>query len=113
MHTFPTGTTLGAGQSIVVFGSASGIPAGTPNAVASSTGTLSLNNTGDTVTVKTSSAKSATTIDTYTYASSLAGTDGVSMNRSPDASATGSFVLHTNISSLSSSPGERANGTAF
>jgi hypothetical protein len=108
-HTFPTGTTLGAGKAIVVFASASGIPAGTPNAVASSTGSLSLNNGGDTVTVK----NGATTIDTYTYASALAAQDGVSMNRSPDASATGGFVLHTSLSSLSASPGERVNGAAF
>ncbi len=113
VHTFAAGTTLGAGKAIVVFGSASGIPGGTPNAVASSTGSLSLNNTGDTVTVKTSSAKNATTINSYTYASSLAAQDGVSMNRSPDASATGGFVLHTSLSSLSASPGERVNGAAF
>lgn len=108
-HTFASGTTLAAGQAIVVFGAASGIPSGTPNAVASSTGGLSLNNTGDTVTVK----NGTTTIDTYTYASGLASVDGVSMNRSPDASATGGFVLHTSISTLSGSPGKRANGSAF
>ncbi len=45
--------------------------------------------------------------------SSLAGTDGVSMNRNPDTSATGGFVLHTSLSTLSSSAGKRANGTAF
>ena len=112
-HTFAAGTVLGVGKSIVVFGGASGIPGGTPNAVAASTGTLSLNNTTDRVTVKTSSAKNATTIDSYSYASALASTDGVSMNRSPDASAAGDFVLHTSLSSLSASPGERVNGTAF
>ncbi len=41
-----------------------------------------------------------TTINSFTYSSSLAGTDGVSMNRSPDASATGTFVLHTTVSTL-------------
>ncbi|MFL5351461.1 lamin tail domain-containing protein [Archangium sp.] len=108
-HTFPTGTVLGVGKAIAVFGGSTGIPAGTPNAVVASTGTLSLNNTGDTVTVK----NGATTINAYTYASSLAAQDGVSMNRSPDASATGGFVLHTTLSSLSASPGERVNGNAF
>jgi hypothetical protein len=112
-HTFATGTTLGAGKSIVVFGAASGIPSGTPNALGSSTGSLGLNNTGDTVMVKTSSAKTATTIDAYTYGSSLASTDGVSMNRNPDTSATAGFVLHTSLSTRSSSPGARVNGTAF
>lgn len=109
-HTFAAGTMLGAGKAIVVFGGASAIPAGLTNAVASSTKTLSLNNGGDTVTVKDTSGAN---IDTYTYASSLASVDGVSMNRSPDASATGTFVLHTSLSSLSASAGVRVNGSSF
>ena len=114
-HTFPAGTVLGGGKAVVVFASAGGIPQGTPNAVASSTGSLSLNNGGDTVTVKTSSATTAATIDTFTYGSPLTNQDGVSMNRSPDASATGTFVLHnTNtLSTLSASPGTRVSGAAF
>ncbi|PTL84385.1 lamin tail domain-containing protein [Vitiosangium sp. GDMCC 1.1324] len=108
-HTFPSGTVLGAGQSIVVFGGAAGIPTGTPNAVVASTNTLSLNNTGDTVTLK----NGATTIDSFTYTSALAAQDGVSMNRSPDMSTTGGFVLHNTLSSLSASPGRRVNGTSF
>ncbi|HYI00130.1 lamin tail domain-containing protein, partial [Hyalangium sp.] len=108
-HTFATGTTLGAGKAIVVFAGASGIPGGTPNAVTASTGGLSLLNSSATVAVKNGS----TTINSFSYTSSLSGTDGVSMNRSPDASATGTFVLHTSLSSLSASPGERANGSAF
>src|SRR5262249_33910443 len=109
-HTFAGGTTLAAGRAIVVFGGASAIPPGLSNAVAASTGALSLNNSGDTVTVKDATGA---TIDSFTYTSSLAGTDGVSMNRNPDATATGTFVLHTGISSLSSSPGKRANGQDF
>ncbi|HZH75577.1 MAG TPA: lamin tail domain-containing protein, partial [Archangium sp.] len=109
-HTFASGTTLAAGKARVVFGGAAGIPAGLTNAVAASTGTLGLGNSGDTVTLKNSAGS---TIATYTYPSSLASTDGVSMNRSPDTSATGSFVLHTSVSTLSSSGGTRANGTAF
>ena len=109
-HTFATGTVLGAGKAIVVFGAASGIPAGTPNAVGASTGSLVLGNSGDTVTVKNAGS---TNVTSYTVPSSLCGTDGVSANRSPDASATGSFVLHTSVSTLGSSPGTRANGTAF
>ena len=77
--------------------------------MAASTGSLSLGNSGATVTVK----NGTTTIDSFTYSSSLSGTDGVSMNRSPDASATGTFVLHTTLSPLSSSGGKRVNGTAF
>lgn len=109
-HTFASGTTLAAGKALVVFGGAAGIPTELTNAVAASTGTLALGNSGDTVTVKSSAG---TTITSYTYPSSLSGTDGVSMNRSPDTSATGSFVLHTSLSSLASSGGKRADGTSF
>ncbi|MBZ4421687.1 lamin tail domain-containing protein [Myxococcus sp. RHSTA-1-4] len=109
-HTFAAGTTLAAGKAVVVFGGASAIPAGLTNAVAASTGSLGLANGGDSVTVKNAAG---TAVDTYTYASSLAGTDGVSMNRSPDASATGTFALHTTLSSLTSSAGQRVNGSAF
>ncbi|MFE8604883.1 lamin tail domain-containing protein [Archangium violaceum] len=112
-HTFAAGTVLSAGQAIVVFGGATGIPSGTPNAVVASTGTLSLNNSSDTVRVKTSTAQGAATIDSFSYTSSLASQDGVSMNRGPDASATGGFVLHTSLSTRSASPGLRVNGTAF
>ncbi|WP_375757070.1 lamin tail domain-containing protein [Corallococcus exercitus] len=109
-HTFASGTSVAAGKAVVVFGGASGIPSGTTGAVAASTGTLGLGNSGDTVTLKNSAG---TAVDTATFASSLAGTDGVSANRSPDASSTGGFVLHTGVSSLGSSPGKRASGTAF
>ncbi|HEY0193801.1 MAG TPA: lamin tail domain-containing protein [Kofleriaceae bacterium] len=108
-HTFASGTSLAPGKAIVVFGGASAIPAGLTNAVAASTGTLSLGNSGDTVKL----ANGGTTVDSFTYTSTLAGTDGVSMNRSPDATATGSFVLHTTLSASPSSPGKRATGAAF
>ncbi|WP_304504099.1 lamin tail domain-containing protein [Corallococcus sp. EGB] len=109
-HTFASGTTVAAGKAVVVFGGASGIPAGTPGAVAASTGQLNLGNSGDTVTVKNSAG---TVVDTATFGSSLASTDGVSANRSPDGSSSGTFVLHTGVSSLMSSPGTRASGAAF
>jgi hypothetical protein len=108
-HTFAAGTSLAAGKAIVVYAGAAAIPAGLTNAVASSTGALSLANGGDSVILK----NGTTTIDSFAYSSTLAGTDGVSMNRSPDTSATGSFVLHTTLSTLTSSPGKRVNGTAF
>lgn len=88
-HTFPSGTTLAPGARIVVTGA---------NA---STGTLGLSNSGDSVIVANSSG---TTVDSFTYTSTLSGTDGVSMNRSPDGS-TGSFVLHTTLSTRLASPG--------
>ncbi|HET7233842.1 MAG TPA: lamin tail domain-containing protein [Longimicrobium sp.] len=109
-HTFAAGTSLAPGKAIVVFGGSSGIPAGLTNGVAASTGTLSLANGGDSVILKDAGAVVKTS---YSYSSTLAGTDGVSMNRSPDASGSGSFVLHTTLSSLQSSAGKRVDGTAF
>lgn len=109
-HTFAAGTTLGAGQAVVVFGGASAIPPGLSGAVAASTGALGLGNSGDTVTLKDGGGAS---VDSVTYASTLSSTDGVSMNRSPDAGEGASFALHTTLSSSSSSPGTRVDGGAF
>ncbi len=109
-HTFASGTSLAGGRAIVVFASASAIPGGLTNAVAASTGSLGLNNSGDLVALKNASRK---TVTSYSYPGSLAGVDGVSMNRNPDASASGTFVLHTSISTRSTSPGTRASGSAF
>ncbi|WP_245767871.1 carboxypeptidase regulatory-like domain-containing protein [Stigmatella erecta] len=111
-HTFASGTVLAPGKAVVVFGAASGMPpcSCTSNAVAATTGGLSLGNTSDTVTVKNAAG---TVIDTFTYSSALAAADGVSMNRSPDAQPGGSFVLHNAISSLAASAGKRANGSSF
>jgi protocatechuate 3,4-dioxygenase beta subunit len=109
-HTFASGTVLAPGKALVVFGAASGVPAGLSNAVGASTGSLSLANTTDTVTVRNAAGAS---IDTITYSSSLASADGVSMNRSPDATAGAGFVLHNTLSPLAASAGKRVNGTAF
>ncbi|WPB76836.1 lamin tail domain-containing protein [Archangium violaceum] len=109
-HTFASGTSLAAGKAITVFGAAAGIPSGVTNAVGASTSMLNLSNSGDTVTLKNASG---TTVDSTTYSSSLAGTDGVSMNRSPDVTSGATFVLHTTLSSSTTSPGKRANGTAY
>jgi endonuclease/exonuclease/phosphatase family metal-dependent hydrolase len=109
-HSFPTGTSLAAGKAIVVFAGASGIPAGLTNAVTASTGSLSLANSGDTVTLEDATGA---VVDSYTYTSTLGSVDGVSMNRNPDATAGAGFVLHTSISTLSSSPGKHADGSAF
>jgi len=108
-HVFAAGTVLRAGRALVVFGGAAGIPAGLGNAIAASTGSLNLGNSGDTVTL----ANPAGTVDSVTYTAALAGTDGVSMNRSPDGSSAGTFVLHTAVSSAMRSPGTRASGAAF
>jgi hypothetical protein len=109
-HTFAAGTMLNPGKSIVVFAGASAIPAGLSNAVPASSGQLNLGNGGDTVTVRDSGG---TVRSSFTYTSGQAGTDGVSINRNPDGSAAGTFVLHTNISSAPSSPGVRASGAPW
>jgi endonuclease/exonuclease/phosphatase family metal-dependent hydrolase len=109
-HTFASGTALGAGRAIAVFGGASGIPVGVTNAVAASTGTLSLSNSTETVTVRNAAG---VTVATATFGSALTGTDGVSANRNPDGSGSAAFSLHTAVSSLASSPGTRAGGAAF
>jgi hypothetical protein len=101
---------LNPGKAIVVFGGASAIPAGLSNAVAASSGVLSLNNTSDTVTVRDGAGAVK---NSFAYTSALAGTDGVSMNRNPDGTASGTFVLHTSISSAQSSAGVRASGAPW
>jgi endonuclease/exonuclease/phosphatase family metal-dependent hydrolase len=109
-HTFAAGTTLNPGKAVVVFGAASAIPAGLSNAVAASTGTLSLNNSSDSVVLRDSGGGVR---NSFSYPSSLASTDGVSMNRNPDGTAAGTFVLHTSISTATRSPGVRASGAAW
>ena len=97
-HTFAS-TVLRAGHALVVTGA---------NA---STGSLSLSNSGDTVTLRDASGAS---IDTVTYTSTLAAVDGVSFNRKPDGDPQATaYVLHTDLSTASSSPGKRADGTDF
>jgi hypothetical protein len=109
-HVFPAGATLAPGAAVVVFASASSIPPGLTNASAASTGTLSLANSGDTVILKDGSGA---VVNSFTYASSLASTDGVSMNRNLDGDPTGTFVLHTAVSAALSSPGKQVTGASF
>jgi hypothetical protein len=101
-HVFPSGTRLGARRAIVIYGN--NAPAGF---VSASTRSLSLSNGGDTVTLRNGSA----VISQVSFTSSLSGTDGVSMTRSTDADPAASFILHG--SGRTSSPGTRADGTAF
>ncbi|MFE9204877.1 lamin tail domain-containing protein [Micromonospora sp. NPDC007230] len=108
-HTFAAGTTLQPGKAITVFGAGSAIPGGIA-AVAASTGGLNLSNSGDQVILRNSAGA---TVQSMSYSSSQADSDGVSINRSPDGSATGGWVKHNTISSLSRSPGQRANGTVY
>jgi Lamin Tail Domain len=68
-HVFGTGTTLGLGERLADFDNADGIAPGAGRSVASSTGGLSLNNTGDALTLRDASGA---TVDSFTYAASLA-----------------------------------------
>ncbi|MFC7503143.1 lamin tail domain-containing protein, partial [Nocardioides sp. GCM10030258] len=103
-HTFAAGTTLQPGKAITVFGGASSIPGGIV-AVPASTGGLNLANGGDSVSLRDSGGA---TIQSMTYTPSQASSDGVSINRSPDGSTSGTWVQHNTISTLTRSPGQRA-----
>jgi endonuclease/exonuclease/phosphatase family metal-dependent hydrolase len=96
-HVFAAGTVLGGHAALVVYGRTA------------STGSLSLTNSGDTITL----ASPDGTVDRVSYTSKLAAVDAVSMNRKPDGDPAGSFVLHTTLSSALSSPGTRVDGSSF
>jgi len=104
-HTFPTEAFIPAGGAVVIFDG--GEHGDVPGAVVASSGLLSLNNSGDTLTLV---APGDVTVSTVTWTDS---TEGVSFNRSPDGAADGEIVLHTELSSLPTSPGLRADGTTW
>ncbi len=109
-HTFPAATNLAAGQSMVVFGG--GTPTGGfAGAIVqtASSGLLSLNNSGDTVTLKDGSSN---VVAEYTYGSEA--NDDQSISRDPDL--TGSFTKHSEIAAAAGalfSPGTKVDGSAF
>ena len=107
-HVFASGTQLGGGKAVVVFGGAAAVPVGQANAVAASGGLLGLGNTSDSVRLR---RPDSSLVDQFDYASTV---PGVSANRSPDATPDASFVPHDALpAGLPSSPGLRADGTAF
>lgn len=109
-HVFADGTVLAPGQAVVVFGAASAIPAGLDNAVAASSGGLSLRNSGERITL--SNAEGAT-IGSLAYTAQLAASDGVAMNRAIDGDGASEFVAHDTLDGLASSPGRRSDGTMW
>ncbi len=99
-HTFG-GTILWPGQAIVVYGKTP--PAGINNAIASSTGYLSLNNSGETITLKNAGGEVK---DTVTYSKSK---EGISLNREKDGKAGTILVNHNTISQHPMSPGQKTD----
>ncbi len=110
--TFPAGTIIPANEVAVIFGG--GTPTGDfGNARANGlvfTATLSLNNTGDTISLKDSGS---IVVESITYGSSEGGA-AASITRSPDV--TGDFALHSTAPGSGGalfSPGTRIDGTTF
>ena len=113
--TIPAGKVIPAGESALVFGG--GTPTGAfGNATANGlvftagSGGLSLNNGGDTITIKDNLAATVTSV---TFGSSEGGANQ-SITRSPDIS--GSFTTHSTAAGSGGalfSPGARVNGAPF
>jgi endonuclease/exonuclease/phosphatase family metal-dependent hydrolase len=109
-HTFAR-TVLPAGRAFVVFGGAGPSASRIEESALASTGTLSLANTRDSVTLKDAAGA---VVDTMSYSGALGAKDGVSINRSSDGSPDAkAWVLHNAVSGAKSSPGRRSNGTWF
>lgn len=100
-HLFSSTSVIPALGFFVVFGG--GSPSGFANAAVASSGTLSLNNTGDTLTLRSATAQ---LIDSFTYGAE--GGMDVSLTRSPDA--VGPFVKHTTVSAAAFSPNRTVDG---
>ena len=110
---FPSGTSIPAGEAAVIFGG--GSPKGDfGNARANGlvfTATLSLNNTGDTITFKDAMG---VTIESVTFGSTEGGA-GQAINRNPDVSGIG-FATHSSIAGSGGrlfSPGTQLDGSPF
>jgi hypothetical protein len=111
--TFASGTTIPAGEVAVIFGG--GTPAGDfGNATVNGlifTATLSLNNSGDTITLRDNVG---TVIETISFGAGQGGADQ-SINRNPESVGT-SFATHSSIAGSGGSlfsPGARVDGSPF
>ncbi|MFQ6101122.1 MAG: ExeM/NucH family extracellular endonuclease [Anaerolineae bacterium] len=108
-HIFPAGTAVSAHCAIVVFGG--GTPTGSFGGAVvqtASTGSLGLNNSGDTITLNDGSTDQAT----VTYGGE--GGDDQSLTRDPDI--TGAFVQHSTATGSGGalfSPGTMIDGSSF
>ncbi|HEY1403934.1 MAG TPA: lamin tail domain-containing protein, partial [Pyrinomonadaceae bacterium] len=123
--TFPAGTILAAGSSLVLFGG--GAPPRDEPALGGASiftaASLGLNDAGDTVSLKLPVSDAEITIASQSYGTATAGGSPApvdqSLTRSPDAavdSTGGDFIAHSlasNAATRPSSPGTRADGTPF
>jgi hypothetical protein len=100
-HVFAAGDLIAGYGFFVVFGG--GSPTGFSPATTASTGTLSLNNAGDTVSLRDGAAL---LIDLASYGAE--GGQDVSLTRWPDGA--GSFVAHSSVSADAFSPGTTVDG---
>lgn len=103
----PAGTTLAAGQVLVMFSGGTPAPISGVRVMKASTA-LQLNNAGDTLTV---TSASDVVLGTVTWGAE-GGTDQ-SLVRATEKSATAAFVGHRSVSTAPASPGKRANGAAL
>lgn len=108
-HTFPAGTVVEAGCSVLVFGG------GTPNGdfggslvQTASSGLLGFNNGGDSVTL---ADRDGSIQATYAYGGE--GGADQSLTRSPDVDGADPLVQHSAVANTAYSPGTRIDGTAF
>ena len=118
--TFAAGTSLPAGEAVIVFGGGTSSFNPSDNIFgcaqvfrATSSSGLSLTNSGLTILVRDANGNQITTF-TYGGASGLEGDNNQSLTRSPDV--TGAFVQHTAAAGASGrrfSPGLRTDGTPF
>lgn len=102
-HVFALDAIIAGRGFLVVFGG--GDPSGIPSALKASTGTLGLNNTGDTVTLRDTTP---VIIDTFLYTGAQV-IAGESLTRFPDA--LGPFTGHLAVSVHPFSPGTTTDGS--
>ena len=101
-HVFSDSAAIPSYGFFVVFGG--GAPQGFAHAAVASTGSLALNNAGDTITLRDADTFF---IDTLTYGRE--GGRNTSLTRSPDA--TGPFALHAAVNGFAFSPGTTLDGS--
>jgi hypothetical protein len=105
--------TLAPGKAVVIWGGGAPACAGVTNFFVNGTAhTLSLNDAGDTITIKTGGA-TPVTIATTTYTSSQVQI-AKSLNLSPDITGT-TYALHATVTGAvgNLSPGKKVDGSAF